>query len=246
MNLSILDSLKITNWMKKVTNKISYEYWDDLNIGYDNWFKTPFSSYVRQQQFKRFQKFTKGCQKYLEIGSGTGEFISKVECSYKIGIDISEKMIDIGRGRSPDTQFYVCPSHQLPFEDNSFDCVCMMNVFQYLESPEETLKELYRVTMPKGEILFTVFSKMSLSLNPLRYILRRKTGEKLPLVNFYNQSQIKKMLYGKDFKIYGSGIRLPFESRLLYNLLWGHVQKFEDSHRINPILTAEMVVHVFK
>ena len=43
--------------------------------------------------------------KVLEIGCGTGELLKQVEPSYGVGIDFSEKMIDIAQQNFPQYQF---------------------------------------------------------------------------------------------------------------------------------------------
>jgi len=229
-----------------VTSEISCEYFSKLNKGYDKWFSTPFSGYVRKQQFKKFLEFTKKSKNYLEIGCGTGQFISKVNCKKKVGVDISKNMIDTCKEKGLNAQFLVAPSEKLPFSDNSFECVGMMNVFQYLENPESTIEELYRVTRPGGKIMFSVFSKNSISFNPLRFFVRKLFGENLPNVKFYNPGKISQMLKGKKFSIEGSGIRPPFESRLLYRYFWKQVEKYENVHHISPYLSVEMFVYIFK
>jgi ubiquinone/menaquinone biosynthesis C-methylase UbiE len=232
---------------KKVTNKISCDYFSQLNIGYDEWFKKPFSNYVRRRQVKNFLEFSDGCENFLEVGCGTGKFISLAKCKNKSGVDISSEMINISKKKCPDTNFYVATSNNLPFQDNIFDRVVMLNVFQYIENPEATIDELIRVTRLGGRILFTVFSKNSISLNPFRFYIRRKFfGENLPQVVFYRKNEIIRMLTDKNFFIKGSGLRPPFESKALFNLSSEYLDNYEDTHQVHPLLTVEMFVYLTK
>lgn len=145
--------------MPRVTNEISQDYWDKLNEGYDKWFKAPFSSYIRHRQFTRFIEFTQDCDCYLEVGCGTGKFLSRVNCNKKTGVDISEEMVNVCKSKCIEADYHVAPSEKLPFADDSFDCTAMMNVIQYIESPEKALHELYRVTRSGGKYSSRYFQK---------------------------------------------------------------------------------------
>lgn len=232
--------------MSKVTNQLSEKYFSNLNKNYDKWFGSPFSGYIRERQIKNFLNFVQGANSYLEVGCGTGKFISQVKCKDKTGTDISKEMIAISQEKCPEAKYFVCPSDKLPFEDNSFDRVAMMNVIQYLEDPKATIDELCRVTKPQGKILFTVFSKVSISLNPVRFFVRRQLGENLPFVNFYTPGQISRMLENKKFKIVGSGIRPPFESKILYSLIGGLCEYIEENFDVYPFFSVEMFVQIEK
>lgn len=231
----------------KVKDKISSEYFSNLNIGYDEWFKKPFSNYVRSRQFINFHEFIQGGKSFLEVGCGTGKFISQVDSKVKIGIDSSKEMLTICKQKYPETVFILASSNNLPFADSSFDSIVMLNVFQYLEQPEKTLRELYRIAKPGGKILFSVFTKHSISLNPFRFFVRRKLfGENLPIVTFYNLNEISKMLDGKNFNVKGSGIRPPFESKLLFHLIGNYLNNFENKHYVHPFFGVEMYFYLNK
>ena len=49
----------------------------------------------------------------------------------------------------------VANAHKLPFEDNTFDLVLCTEVLEHDTAPWETLKEIYRVLQPDGELILT-------------------------------------------------------------------------------------------
>lgn len=78
----------------------------------------------------------------LEIGCGSGE-LSKYLKNYN-GIDISEK-----------TPFIVGNAHNLPFEDNSFDLILLLDLLEHTDD-KIVMKEVYRVLKPNGHVIITV------------------------------------------------------------------------------------------
>jgi SAM-dependent methyltransferase len=51
--------------------------------------------------------------------------------------------------------FHVSDS-QLPFSDETFDCVVSIDVLEHLEDPHQFTQELWRVTKPGGRVIITV------------------------------------------------------------------------------------------
>lgn len=47
---------------------------------------------------------------------------------------------------------YVVDAHAMPFEDNSFDYVYSLAVFEHLHSPWVAAKEIFRVLKPDGKV----------------------------------------------------------------------------------------------
>ncbi|MFN3421861.1 MAG: class I SAM-dependent methyltransferase, partial [Armatimonadota bacterium] len=50
----------------------------------------------------------------------------------------------------------------LPFDDNSFDLVAVLDVLEHLDDDCQALQEIWRVLKPKGAVVFTVPAFMSL------------------------------------------------------------------------------------
>jgi phosphatidylethanolamine/phosphatidyl-N-methylethanolamine N-methyltransferase len=96
----------------------------------------------------------------LEIGVGTGLSFEDYDGTTEIvGIDISEPMIARAReriksGRYPFVkELAVMDTHELAYEDGSFDCVVGQFVITLVEDPERVLSECARVVRPGGQII---------------------------------------------------------------------------------------------
>lgn len=96
----------------------------------------------------------------LDVGCATGRVTFELSEHVKkaVGTDFSQKMIERAKReyKKDNLAFEVCPAHELPFPDNSFDRLLCYSVFLYfpdLDYTKEVLNEFIRVTKPNGIIL---------------------------------------------------------------------------------------------
>ena len=104
----------------------------------------------------------------LDIATGTADFAieaSKLNPEEIIGVDISEGMLEIGRGKieskSLENQIslHIGDSEKLDFQDNKFDAVIVSFGVRNFENLNSGLKEMYRVLKENGTVLILEFSK---------------------------------------------------------------------------------------
>lgn len=99
--------------------------------------------------------------KVLDVGTGPGkllEILMKEKEAICTGIDIDEGMLEEARKKLAGTSVSLLKIKQgedLPFQDNSYDCICFCNVLFNL--PEQVvmnlLSESFRLLKPNGKIL---------------------------------------------------------------------------------------------
>jgi len=94
----------------------------------------------------------------LEAGVGTGKNIPYYpRDSHVVGVDLSEKMLKRAKKRAKQEGSEVELRHMdvqaLSFDDNSFDTAAGSFVFCSVPDPVLGLRELARVTSPKGKII---------------------------------------------------------------------------------------------
>jgi len=102
--------------------------------------------------------------KILDVGTGTGKqaFAFAKKGYDVIGIDLSEAMLKVAnkKNKYENVKFEVADATNLPFEDNSFDVSCVS--FALHDMPltirEKALKEMVRVTKPKGMIVIVDYA----------------------------------------------------------------------------------------
>ena len=97
----------------------------------------------------------------LDIGCNAGMFASLLaERGHNVvGVELNSELIEICRRRFPDhprLDFRVTGHHRLELEDNSFDCVVIIEVLEHVREPWNLLKEIKRVLRPGGALVLSV------------------------------------------------------------------------------------------
>lgn len=104
----------------------------------------------------------------LDLACGTGDLsIASLKLNPEkiIGIDISEKMVDIGRKKIRQKKYddrielLVADSENLPFNDASFEAVTVAFGVRNFENLHKGLSEALRVLKPGGNLVILEFSK---------------------------------------------------------------------------------------
>lgn len=102
----------------------------------------------------------------LDVACGTGAFERLVLLEHPtqqiIGIDLSEKMLDIAQQKCrayPNVSFQKASAAALPFVDRSFDVVVSASALHYFDDPIVALIEMKRVLKPDGELVILDWCK---------------------------------------------------------------------------------------
>lgn len=142
---------------------------DNEAKSYDSWYDTKLGDFVdrveRKCAFDLFLPFEG--KKILDIGCGTGNYsIRLAELGYEVvGIDISDEMLDIARGKAKEKnlniKFYNMDIYDLKFDDGEFDGAFSMAAFEFVEDTERALSEIFRVVKIGGQILIGTINKDS-------------------------------------------------------------------------------------
>ena len=98
----------------------------------------------------------------VDLGCGNGrwfELFQERQVDY-IGVDASEKLIEIARKKYPQAKFQVADALNLPFPNGFFDKIYSIAVLHQIPSKElrlQFLKEVKRVLRPGGLLILTVW-----------------------------------------------------------------------------------------
>lgn len=133
-------------------------FWDKSAIHYDTFLLIQKQSYkLINQQIK---KHLNDKMKVLDIGCGTGNvarymapFVDQV-----IACDNSMNMITIAKEKTnnkknANIRFDITDANHLPYEDQTFDVVTLVNTLHVLADPKEALKEAKRVLKADGTLI---------------------------------------------------------------------------------------------
>ena len=136
----------------------------------------------------------------LDVATGTGDLAIaslRINPSKVIGIDISEKMLEVGReklvrrGLTDKIELRKGDSEQIGFDSNSFDVAMVAFGVRNFSDPLRGLSEMCRVTKPGGLLMVLEFSR------PVSFPFRQ-------VYNFYflNILPFFGRLFSKDKKAY--------------------------------------------
>ncbi len=129
----------------------------------------------------------------------------------------------------------------LPYRDNTFDCIYSMGTVEHFPDTEKAIQELYRVLKQGGKAIIGVPNKHDLFLRPLMVLIMQKIG----LYSFgYEKSYSKKELRGMleranfDVDCYASLLFMPGILRILDIFLFLHMRPLT---KLSKILLAPFV-----
>jgi len=102
--------------------------------------------------------------KLLDVATGTGRVLAAVESAgntngYLYGIDRSAKMLAEAKKKLAQFNSSVFLSQQdgmqLGFMNNTFDCVTCFEALEFMQRPQQAIREMLRVLKPGGTLLLT-------------------------------------------------------------------------------------------
>lgn len=164
------DSKKVQ--VKSMFDHIAHRY-DFLNhflsFGIDRWWRKKAVNMLKEKK----DAFI------LDVATGTADLAIKARRTLRplriIGIDISEKMLGIGRQkikrrRIDRIELLYGDSESLGFDENTFDAAMVAFGVRNFENLEKGLSEIYRVLKPDGKFVILEFSR------PLKFPVRQLYG----------------------------------------------------------------------
>ncbi len=156
----------------------------EINISYKEAIPGKYEHYLGPYLYEPYAIYTKGRIKgspkiVLEMAAGTGRVTRHI--AEKIGneakliaADINPNMLDIARKQvdAGNIEFVVADSQNLPFPDNSFDCVICQFGFMFLPDKQKGFNEAWRVLKPGGQFIFFTWDK---SENNITHYISQQT-----------------------------------------------------------------------
>lgn len=135
----------------------------------------------------------------LEIGCGTGELITSLKGSRKLGIDFSDKMISNARKQFPDADFMVMDAQELSLNDK-FDVVIMSNLVGCLTDVEDAFRQVRKVCHPGTKLIVTSYNLFWEPLSKFAELTGFK--KKQPTQNWLSKKDTFNLLYLAGFEVY--------------------------------------------
>jgi ubiquinone/menaquinone biosynthesis C-methylase UbiE len=109
-----------------------------------------------------------------DLGCGSGAFTALLDRAGYVscGLDLSAKLLAIGRRKHPGIGFIAGDIEQLPFPDASFDGILLSGVVHHFPDPARCAAEVSRVLRPGGRFMAFDPNRM----NPFMWLYRDPTS----------------------------------------------------------------------
>ena len=235
------------NKFKAPDSQKSSEFYDKMMAGEEkrgvlgkdqrfNAIRVASLSSVKKYFYENVKPYISKTDKVLDFGCGPGSFMISIAplCSEIIGVDISNAFIQEANahfetaGLKNAKAVHTAPG-KLPFEDESFDKVLLVDVLHHLDNPSSILPEVVRV-LKKGGRLIVYEPNL---INPLLFAMHAIDPNERGLLRLGTIPRYKNLLntfFSIDFADY-NGIVIGPESKLFLA-----VADFLNSQWIKPVL----------
>lgn len=156
---------------------------------------------IKNKIFTKLLNKAKG-KKILDVACGTGRFLHLYGDREIHGIDISSDQLKEARKLNLAKKLTVADAENIPYPDNFFDVVITSQFIEHIPQYEQVIKEMVRVTKPKGSLIIDFPNKHSLTYLPTKF---RILKGKLRHLNLFTKKQIinlskKNNLQIKDYE----------------------------------------------
>ncbi len=137
-------------------------------------------------------------RKILEIGCGTGDLLSSLHPLYGVGIDISQKMLDVAKKKYPHLTFNKMSAENITL-DGKFDYIILSDLIGNLFDVQNSFEELNKISTEESRLVITYYNNL---WEPI-LILGEKLGLKMPqpLQNWLSQKDIENLLDHANWEV---------------------------------------------
>jgi ubiquinone/menaquinone biosynthesis C-methylase UbiE len=170
-----------------------HQVFDNYIEQYEKWFDDYY--YVYQSELKAIRQLLPSEGKGLEIGVGSGIFAQPF--GIKEGCDPSDTMRKKAIERGINAVYGI--AENLPYPSDSFDFALMVTTICFVDDPDKSIAEVYRILKNKGKFIISFVDKDS----PLgkQYLKHKNESIFYKDATFFSTLEIIDLLKKNKFKI---------------------------------------------
>jgi len=170
-----------------------HQVFDNYIEQYEKWFEGNY--YVYQSELKAIRQLLPSEGKGLEIGVGSGIFAQPL--GIKEGCDPSDTMRKKAIERGINAVNGI--AENLPYPSDSFDFALMVTTICFVDDPDKSIAEVYRILKNKGKFIISFVDKDS----PLgkQYLKHKNESIFYKDATFFSTLEIVDLLKKNKFKI---------------------------------------------
>jgi ubiquinone/menaquinone biosynthesis C-methylase UbiE len=182
-----------------------------------------------------------------DLGCGSGVFtqLLRQQGYHPVGLDISPKLIALGRAKYPDVEFLEGDVEHLPFPSGSLDGVLLSGLVHHLPDPARCAAEVFRVLKPGGS--FVAFDPNR--MNPFMYLYRDRSSPLYSQVGVTeNERPVLARQTASAFRAAGFTVGTDYLSDLNYRYLASSMLRWllPAYNTIDRIMFAPNVMRPFR
>jgi SAM-dependent methyltransferase len=167
-------------------------------------------------------------RRVLEVGCGNAYTLLRYaeHGALVYGLDLTQAAIDISRKRFAHQgltgDFRVGDAEALPYESDSFDCICSMGVLHHVPNPDKAVSEIHRCLKPGGRLIVMVYHRHSfhyqvtlrlwalLSGRSIQQAVNEVDGSGNPKGDAYSKGELQELLKAfHDLEVFAGLLWLP-------------------------------------
>lgn len=165
-----------------MSSKINNDFYDTLG---EDWYQADDHAIalLRAEQKTKNPWVMESIDRYfskdiaiLDIACGGGFLTNHLATKYRevYGVDFSVDSLKVAKAHdhTGKVHYQKADAYSLPFDDQSFEVVCLMDFLEHVENPKAVLAEAKRVLKPGGLIFYHTFNR-----NPLSWLIVLKAVE---------------------------------------------------------------------
>lgn len=191
--------------------KVNNAFYDELKEGWNHAYDHPIAL-LRAENRARIpwiRSHLPDKAAVLDIGCGGGFLTNALaQSGHRVsGVDLSQESLRVAakNDATGSVSYQVADAYALPFEDQSFDVVCALDLLEHVDLPEKVIQEASRVLRPGGRFFFHTFNR-----NWVSYLFALKGVEWfMPNVPknmhlyrcFIKPAELERMLFAHGLKI---------------------------------------------
>ncbi len=173
-------------------------FFDRIAEKRDTWKK--WNSYYYREHYKYLRFLISENQRVLVLGSSTGQLLNELKPFYGVGVDISEKMIEIARKKYPSLTWIhgdiEAPDVLLGIK-GPFDYIVLSGTLGYIKDCQEVFNRLHRLCNRNTRLVINYYSWL---WDPILFI-GEKLRLKMPQIdrNWLSSKSIRGILKLEDY-----------------------------------------------
>lgn len=169
--------------------------------------KTSIAYRVWKRKLKQYAQLNNKSEfKLLEVGCGSGYFLRCFERWFPqcepVGIDIDHDLIEHAQQYLRKTNLIKHDGQKLPFDDDTFDVLCSLQVIEHLEDPGSFLKEANRVLRKDGILIISTPNPTGI---PAKVLKHKWQGRRYDHISLKELPQWREALQHSGFEILEDG-----------------------------------------